>query len=52
VKRRRPNIGPLAQCVFQWWPAGSMQDTEVLDQLSNLPKNVSATVCQGANVLE
>jgi hypothetical protein len=52
VKRRRRNIEPLAQCVFRWWPAGSMQDAEFLDQLSNLSKNASACVCQRANVLE
>jgi hypothetical protein len=52
VKRRRPNVGPLAQCVVQWWPAGSVQDTEFLDQLSNLSENASAPVCQRANVLE
>lgn len=52
MKRRKPNIGPLVQCVVQWWPADSMQDTEFLDHLSNLSKNASATVCQGTDVLE
>jgi hypothetical protein len=47
VMRRRPNIGPLAQCVVRWWPACSVQDKEFVEQLSDLSKNASAPLCQG-----